>query len=152
MTGLSDRPAEDFARAAEMRLRLAVDLYEEDADLLFGDRYIEMANVAMLVWSAGIDLISVHMLLSGETSLGTSASRRRYLVNRIVSANEPMGLQVGWRGLSRLHSYQHNLHLSEAEFASHCSSSSLLFAGLSSLLPTPLRLPPDAYGWLAEAG
>ena len=49
-------------------------MYERGSDLPFADRYIELANVAMLVWSAGIDLISVHMLLNGETSLGTSVT------------------------------------------------------------------------------
>ena len=150
MTGLPDRPAEDFVRAAEARLRLAVDLYEGSGSLPFAHRYIELANVAMLAWSAGIDLISVHMLLNGERGLGSSASRRRYLLNRIVPANKQLRLEIGWRGLTRLHSYQHNLHLSEAEFATNCRDSALLFAGLDSLLPTPLQLPPDAYGWLAE--
>ena len=127
-----------------------MDLCGQDGGPPFDDRFIELANVAMLVWSAGIDLISVHMLLGGERALGTSANRRRYLVNRIVPANQPSGLRVGWRGLSRLHSFQHNFHLREAEFATHCRSSSLLFGGLNSLLPTSLRLPSDAYGWLAE--
>ena len=129
---------------------MAVDLYEEDGGQPFGDRYIEMANVAMLVWSAGIDLISVHMMLNGETGLGTSASRRRFLVNRIVPANEPMGLRVGWRGLSRLHSFQHNLHSSEADFSADCHASTSLFAGLNALLPAALRLQASAYDWLAE--
>ena len=135
-----------------MRLTLAVNWYELAKDLAFSDRYIEMANVAMLVWSAGIDLISVHMLLNGETGLGTSASRRRYLVNQIVPANQSLRLQIGWRRLSRLHSFQHNFHLNEVEFATHCRSSSLLFAGLNGLLPATLRLSSDVYGWLAEVG
>ena len=149
---MPDRIAEDFVRAAEVRLRLAVDLYESDGGLRFLDRYIEMANVAMLAWSAGIDLISVHMRLNGETGLGTSASRRRYLLNRIVPARGQPQLEIGWRGLLRLHNFQHNLDLSEAEFSSNCRISATLFTGLSGLLPTPLRLPPDAYGWLAEVG
>ena len=123
---------------------------ERTADLPFGDRYIEMANVAMLVWSAGVDLISVHMLLDGETNLGTSASRRRHLRNRLVPANRRLQLWAGWRGLSRLHSFQHNLQLGEAEFASNCHNSTLLFAGLDGLLSAPLRLAPDAYAWLDE--
>ena len=59
---------------------MAVGLYEGGGSLPFAHRYIEMANVAMLAWSAGIDLISVHMLLNGERGLGSSASRRRYSV------------------------------------------------------------------------
>ena len=127
-------------------------MYEQGADLPFGARYIEMANVAMLVWSAGIDLISVHMLLDGETNLGTSVSRRRYLRNRIEPANQTLRLEMGWKGIARLHGFQHNLHLSEAAFAATCHDSTLLFAGLNDLLPATLRLPPDAYAWLDEVG
>ena len=120
---MPDRPAEDFVRAAEARLRLVVGLYEGGGRLPFADRYIELANVAMLAWSAGIDLISVHMLLNGERGLGTSASRRRYLLNRIVPANGQLRLEIGWRGLLRLHNFQHNLDLSQAVFAASCRDS-----------------------------
>ena len=125
-------------------------MYERAAGLPFGDHYIEMANVAMLVWSAGIDPISVHMLLDGETNLGTSVSRRRHLRNRIIPANQTLRLEMGWKGISRLHGFQHNLELSEAAFAANCRESARLFAGLNSLLPDPLRLPQDAYAWLDE--
>ena len=110
-----------------------------------------MANVAMLVRSAGIDVISVHMLLNGETGLGISVTRRRYLSNRILPPRRSRRLQAGWQALARLRNFQHNLDSSEAEFAANCRDSTQMFAGLNSLLPAPLRLPPDAYGWLAEA-
>lgn len=106
----------------------------------------------MLVWSAGIDLISVHMLLGGETNLGTSVTRRRYLMNRILPANRRTGVRIGWGGLARLHSFQHNHDLSESEFAANCRVSSDLFAYLNGLLPAPLRLESADYGWLAEVG
>ncbi len=135
-----------------MRLALALDMFERGRGQSFDERYIEMANVAMFVWSAGIDLISVHMLLNGETGLGTSSSRRRFLINRIVQGNRSLELRTGWAGLSRLHGFQHNLDLSEDEFAASCRDSNLMFAGLNGLLPAPLRLQSDAYGWLAEVG
>ena len=127
-------------------------MYEQVRRLPFGDRRVEMANVAMLVWSAGIDVISLHMLLSGETGLGTSVTRRRYFSNRILPPLRSRRLQAGWQALARLHNFQHNLDLSEAEFAVNCHASASLFTDLSGLLPAPLRLPSDAYGWLAEVG
>ena len=147
---MPDHSPDDFVRVTEIRLALALEMFEQDRGLSFGERYIEMANVAMLIWSAGIDLISVHMLLDGETGLGTSARRRRYFVNRIVPGNRSLPLRAGWGGLSRLHNFQHNLDLSEAVFAASCRDSNLMIAGLDSLLPASLQLPPDAYGWLAE--
>ena len=112
---LSERSPEEFARAAELRLTLAASMYQRVSHLPFGDRHVQMPNVAMLVWSAGIDLISAHMLRDGETSLGTSVSRRRYLMNRILPAYRPTRLRSGWGVIARLHSFQHNPHLNEAD-------------------------------------
>ena len=111
-----------------------------------------MSNVAMLVWSAGIDVISVHMLLSGETGLGTSVTCRRYFSNRILPPHRSRRLQAGWQALARLHNFQHNLHLSQAEFAANCHASASLFTDLNGLLPAALRFQSDAYGWLTEVG
>ena len=129
-----------------------MDLYGQAGGSPFDDRFIELANVAMLVWSAGIDLISVHMLLDGELGLGTSVSRRRFLTNRMVPANRHLQLRIGWHALARLHNFQHNLDQSEAGFAASCRDSTLLFAGLNGLLPTALRLQSGAYGWLDDVG
>ena len=129
---------------------MAAGTYERYKALTFYDRLVEMANVAMLVWSAGIDLISVHILLGGETGLGTSVSRRRYLTNRILPATRSALLRPGWRALARLHGFQHNLDMSETAFAADCHDSALLLSDLNALIPVTLRLPPDAYDWLAE--
>lgn len=149
---MPERAPVEFVRAARIRLALAVSMYEHSGNLPYRDRYLEMANVAMLVWSAGIDLISAHMLLNGEEILGTSAGRRRYLRRRILSAEWPIELQSGWSGLSRLHNFQHNLDMSEAEFAANCDDSAQMLVGLNSLLPDSFQLPSHSYGWLAEVG
>lgn len=149
---MPERSSEEFVRAARIRLALAVSIYVQVEDSSFGDRYVEMANVAMLVWSAGIDLVSVHMLLNGEPVLGTSAGRRRYLRGRIRSAEWPRHLRTGWNGLVRLHNFQHNLSMVESDFADDCRLSAQTLASLNSLLPATLRLSPDSYGWLAEVG
>ena len=149
---MTERPPDAFVRAAQIRLALAASMYQQAGRERFDDRYVEMANVAMPIWSAGVDMISVHMLLNGETDLGTSASRRRHLTHRILPVNRHLQLRIGWRSLSRLHNFQHNLNLSEAEFAINCHDSELVVGGVNSLLPAPLRLSPDAYAWLAEVG
>ena len=131
---------------------MAASTYEQVKRLPFGGRRVETANVAMLVWSAGIDVISVHMLLNGETGLGTSVTRRRYFSNRILPPRRSRRLQAGWQALARLHNFQHNLHLSQAEFAANCRASASLFSDLNALLPAALRLQASAYDWLAEVG
>ena len=50
-------------------------------------------------------------------------------------------MEIGWRGLLRLHNFQHSLDLSQAVFAASCRDSNLMIAALNGLLPTPLRLP-----------
>ena len=125
-------------------------MYEQHKHLPFDGRLVEMANVAMLVWSAAIDLTSAHMLLDGETSLGTSVSRRRFFTNRILPVIRSTRLQSDWRTLARLHGFQHNLDLSETGFADNCRNSARLLSDLNGLLPAALRLPPNAYDWLGE--
>ena len=92
------------------------------------------------------------MLLDGETRLGTSVSRRRHFTNRILPAYRSPRLQAGWHALARLHGFQHNFDLSEADFAINCRNSASLLSDLNGLLPAALRLPPDAYDWLAQVG
>ncbi len=60
-------------------------------------------------------------------------------------------LRVGWRHLSRLHNFQHNLDLPASRFVAACHESGRLFDELNGLLPSGLRLPADAYAWLLEA-
>ena len=147
---MSERTPEEFVRAAEIRLELAASIYERAGHLPFSARNVEMANVATFLWSAGIDMISAHMLLNGETRLGRSVSRRRYLVNQILLTNWPVQLQSGWSVLSRLHNFQHNLDMRETAFTTNCRESAFFFAGLNNLLPTHLSLPSGAYAWLAD--
>ena len=147
---MSERSPEDFVRAAQIRLELAASMYERARHLPFSAGNVEMANVAMFLWSAGIDMISAHMLLNGETRLGRSVSRRRYLVKQILSTDWPVQLQSGWSVLSRLHNFQHNLDMRETAFTTNCRESASFFARLSNLLPVHLRLPSDAYAWLAD--
>ena len=149
---MTERSPEAFVRAAQIRLALAANMYDRARLLPYSDQYVEMGNVAMLVWCAGIDLLSAHMMWVGETDLGTSVGRRRHLMHRIIPANTMLRLRSGWRALSQLHNYQHNYSLSQTDFAANCHDSVLVFAGVNSLLPAPLRLQPDAYAWLAEVG
>ena len=149
---MTERSPEAFVRAAQIRLALAASMYDRARLLPYSDQYVEMGNVAMLIWSAGVDMITAHMLWIGETNLGTSARRRRHLMYRVAPTNRPMRLQAGWSGLSGLHNFQHNYSLSEIQFTANCHDSVLVFAGVNSLLPAPLRLSPDAYAWLAEVG
>lgn len=145
------RTREDYLRSAESRLNSAGNRYRQGIGRPHEDVFLERADVAMLVWSAGIDVASALMLTLGSSNLGTSSTRfvflRDQLRNSYPFIRKPMDA-IGWSHLAQLHNYQHNLDLSERRFVTACRRSARFFAVLNGLLPAQLRLPDDAYAWL----
>ena len=148
---MPERVAADYARAARLRLEKAAASCRQLSAQPYADSYLELADAAALVWSAGIDLISALMLTVGESTLGSSPTRRRflkaYLSDRFPMLRNPLNT-IGWTYLVRLHNFQHNLDTAEEEFADAGAYSLPFFATLNVLLPPPLRLPTTAYTWL----
>lgn len=142
----------DHLRSAQHRLGNAHDLYRQAIDRQYDDAFLEFADVAMLVWSAGIDVISALMLLDGQANLGTSTNRRNYLRQNLDLAHPHRDLWSSWRFLARLHNFQHNLDMPRAQFVPACQGSGQLIRELNELLPEGMRLPTEAYDWLLEAG
>ena len=149
---MPERLPEDFVRSAERRLRNASNVYVMASGQPYDEVFLEMADVAMLVWSAGIDTLSALMLLSGEPGLSTSSQRRRYVRQRLAPTYPHMRLLFLWTNLARLHNFQHNLDMPQSQFELDCRQSGRMIAELNGLLPAALRLRPDAYAWLGEVG
>ena len=147
---MNERQPRVFVRSAERRLRNASGIHHRAIGQPHDDALLDMADVAMLVWSAGIDLLSALMLLDGETRLGPSTRRRQFVRERLHPSYPHLDLMVRWTGLARLHNFQHNLYMPRAQFELACRRSSRLIDELNRLLPPELRLSPDAYAWLAE--
>ena len=147
---MSDRVAQDYIRSAQRRLDNAALWYRQARanERWYDDAFLELADVGMLVWSAGIDVLSALMLIEGRTGLSDSGQRHRYLRAHLHGLYPEKELRVGWRHLSRLHNFQHNLDLPELRFVEACWQSSRLFNELNQLLPPALRLPPESYAWL----
>ena len=145
--------AADYAQAARLRLEKAAAACRQSAEQPYAAAYLELADAATLVWGAGIDLISALMLTAGESGLGTSTTRRRFL-KAYLSAQFPLLRNplntIGWTYLVRLHNFQHNLDMTEAQFRDACEYSQLFFITLNIELPPALRLPPAAFTWLAS--
>ena len=140
----------DHLRSAERRLSNAHDLYRQASARQYAAAFLEFADVAMLVWSAGIDVISALMLLDGQTNLGTSTNRRNYLKQNLDFTHPHRDLWGRWHHLARLHNFQHNLDMPQAQFESACHGSGHLINELNELLPEGMRLPSYAYGWLVD--
>lgn len=149
---MPERTAAYYARAARLRLEKAAVFCRQLSAQPYADAYLDLADVGTLIWSAGVDLISALMLNGGESRLGSSTTRRRflkeYLFNRFPTLRNALNT-VGWTYLVRLHNFQHNLDLPEAEFGDACTYSRPFFATLNALLPPALRLPVAAYAWLS---
>ena len=145
------RTAADYVQSAERRLRNAGELRRQASGRSYEDAYLEMADVAMLLWSAGIDVISALMTEDGVRHLGSSSTRFVFL-RELTGARYPLVRKpldaIGWPFLARMHNFQHNLDMSEYRFTIACLRCGRLFTVLNSLLPTSLQMPEDAYAWL----
>ena len=144
------RVPDDYLRAARRRLNAAAAIYRQSRVLHYDDAFLDYADIAMLVWSAGVDVTSALMLLDGRSALGTSTRRREYLTQTLHATYPDKELRSGWRHLARLHNFQHNLDMPQAQFESACHGSGHLINELNELLPEGMRLPPESYGWLIE--
>ena len=143
---MADRAAQDYIQSAQIRLEDAAGRIRQTAGQPFDDTFLELANVGMLVWSAGIDLISALMLHNGSSRLSNSTQRRHFLKDYLSSRYSLD--EIGWSWLAQLHNFQHNLNMPEQRFISACRHSGGFFALLNSELPPLLRLPAAAYAWL----
>lgn len=138
----------DHLQAAQRRLNNASDTYRRARRRLYEEAFLEFADVAMLVWSAGVDVASALMRLDGRSNLGTSSRRWRFITGILHTAHPEKELRTGWGYLARLHNFQHNLDMPQVQFEIDCRGSGRLIAELNELLPEGLRLPPDNYDWL----
>ena len=143
-----ERSPQIHLKAAQRRLASASAMYRQAISRQYEDSFLEFADVAMLVWSAGIDLISALMLLDNYIALSTSTQRRLYLRNTLAAAHPRLGLRDGWRHLAHLHNFQHNLDMPQSQFEPSCRGSGQIISELNGLLPEGMRLPPESYNWL----
>ena len=149
---MADRVPHDHLRAAQRRLSNASYIYRRANALQHEDAFLEFADVAMLVWSAGVDVASALMRLDGRSDLGTSSRRWRYITGILHAAHPEKELRTGWRYLARLHNFQHNLDMPREQFETSCRGSGGLIVELNELLPDDLRLPSEPLDWLLSMG
>ena len=147
-----ERVPQVHLRAAQRRLNTAYDIYRQARGRQYDDAFLEFADVAMHVWSAGIDAISAVMILNAESNLGTSSRRRSYMKYTLEVTHPHLRLRAGWGHLARLHNFQHNLDMPQEQFELNCRGSGGLIAELNELLPDGLRLPTESHDWLLNLG
>lgn len=147
---MPERVAEDYVRSARQRLHVAATQHRQASGAQFDDVFLDLANVSMFVWTAGIDVVSAIMMADGLVHLGNSRDRQRYVNLRLHQMNPHLELRILWPHLAQLHNFQHNLDLSQGRFIAACRNSGRLFEELNGLLPDLLQLPREYFAWLYE--
>ena len=148
---MAERTAPDYLLMARRRLDQAADCQSAIQGQTYDAAFAELADLAMLVWSAGIDLLSALMQLDGYARLGDSNTRRRFLREYLHIRHPQLDLKRRWPYLAQLHGFQHNADLPEPRFREACFETAELLGLLNALLPEPFRLPAASYAWLAAS-
>ena len=145
-----------YSKLAQFRLESAGVLFQgnpncpEDNSI---EGLIVRCNIAMLIWSAAIDVGSSLMIQEERRiPVGRSSDIASY-VTRNLDANYPeLGLRLRWRDLLHLHNIQHRADHEPARFKDSCRSGHEAFASINQLLMPTSRLTSMSYEWLITVG
>ena len=117
------------------------------------ENLIVRCNIAMLIWSAAIDIGSSLMIQEERrTPVGRSSDISDY-ITRDADRNYPeMGLRLCWRDFLHLHNIQHRADHEAARLTISCRSCHRAFASINRLIIPANRLTSASYEWLATVG
>lgn len=114
---------------------------------------ITRCNIAMLVWSAAIDIGASLMIQEARRiPNGNSGEISLYIVRTVASRYPELGLPVLWRRLVQLHNVQHRADHEVQRFASACRTSVEVFERINQLLIPANQLTTLSYEWLVAVG
>lgn len=141
---MADIPAATYLEYAESRLHEAGERCERALLRGYARNLGELAKVASLIWDGVMDILSALFTLDGDTPSGSSAALRRY-AQKILTTDE----YNLWRGLARLHNFQHKPGHTETVFRTACHDVATLVGLFNNRLPVSMQLSPDVLNWLA---
>lgn len=141
---MADLSAATYLGYAESRLREAGERCEKALLLGYAQNLGELAKVASLIWDGAMDMMSALTILDGNTPTGSTSSLRRYA--RQILTQDEYNL---WRGLARLHNFQHKPNHSETVFRTSCHVVASLLNLLNKRLPDSMQLSLTLLEWLA---
>ena len=141
---MPDVAAATYLEYAESRLREAAERGERAILSGYAGNLGELAKVASLIWDGAMDILSALTTLAGDTSSGRSSDLRQYA--RHILTRDEYSL---WRGLARLHNFQHKPNHPEPIFRASCRGAASLLELLNSRLPAGMQLPSSCWNWLA---
>ena len=110
---------------------------------------IARCNIAMLIWSAAIDIGSSLMIQEEQrTSVGRSSEITAFITKDMDKKHPDLGLRLQWRGFLHLHNIQHRADHQMTRFADSCRSCYRAFVSINSLLIPANRLALDSFRWM----
>ena len=145
-----------YLSLAGSRLELAGIIYRQqprctiDAGIT---SVIARSNIAMLVWSAAIDIGSC-LMIQEELRIprGYSMDITIFMTRRVGPKYPEIGLPGLWDDLVQLHNVQHRADHQSGRFSASCRNSHEAFATINQLLVPASRLAPESYEWLRNVG
>ena len=145
-----------YLSLAEARLELAGLIYRQNPHCTTGTdiaSVIARSNIAMLVWSAAIDVgSSLMMQEESQIPRGYSTDITIFMTRTVGPKHPELGLPGLWDDLVQLHNVQHRADHQSARFNASCRNSHEAFATINLLLVPENRLSPTCYEWLAGVG
>ena len=112
---------------------------------------ITRCNIAMLVWSAAVDIGSSLLIQEDHrVPTGNSSEITSYITRTIARQFPSLELPTMWRRLVRLHNVQHRADHPVSRFTDSCRSSHDAFASINQLLDPESKLDPASFNWLSS--
>ena len=114
---------------------------------------IARCNIAMLIWSAAVDIGSSLMIQEERRIPAGNSSEITSFITRTLAGRFPLlELRTLWRRLVWLHNVQHRADHQPARFVVACRASLEAFATINQLLMPANRLTSMSYEWLGDVG
>ena len=145
-----------YLSLAGSRLELAGLIYRQFPDCTIDagiTSVIARSNIAMLVWSAAIDIGSC-LMIQEELRIprGYSTDITIFMTRRVGPKYPEIGLPGLWDDLVQLHNVQHRADHQSGRFSASCRNSHEAFATINQLLVPASRLASESYEWLRDVG
>ena len=145
-----------YSKLSQARLESAGVLHRQHPDCHVDtglEGIITRCNIAMLVWTAAVDIGSSLMIQEARLlPSGRSSDITNFISKNIDTDFPELGLRLIWRDLIRLHNIQHRADHHASRFTGYCRTSREAFASINQLLVPANRLAPASYEWLGRAG
>ena len=145
-----------YSSLSQARLESAMALHRQhpDCDVDEGlEALFARCNIAMLVWSAAVDIGSSLMIQEDRRIPTGNSSEITTFITRTIAGRFPLlELSTLWRRLVWLHNIQHRADHQAVRFAVACRVSLEAFATINQLLIPANQLTPTSYEWLVTVG